>query len=165
MDSFLRRRSRSRCSRRHPSRFGKLSEAKRLLGIERKPREHNPTRGFLSLGPSRPCPPPSLVGVVPPLSLSCAPAKKARLPAYWLDLDEGGREARSSLAVGTCARDGQGNGGGPHTAVAGREEAQGDGEEGAADRDRDPAPLRHRQGDLPLPAQPPRAGGPHQRLR
>jgi len=68
--------------------------------------------------------------------------------------------------VGVYARHGRGHGGGSHTAAAGRQEAQGDGEEGgAADGARDPAPLRHRQGGLPLPAQPPGAGGPHQRLR
>jgi hypothetical protein len=61
--------------------------------------------------------------------------------------------------------DGGTRGGGPDTAAAGREEAQGDGEEGAAQRVGDPAALRRRQGGLPLPVQPPRARGTHQRLR
>ena len=62
-------------------------------------------------------------------------------------------------------RHGRERGGGADPAAAGGEEAQGAGEEGAADRGRDPEPLRRRQGGLPLPAQPPRARGPHQRLR
>lgn len=61
--------------------------------------------------------------------------------------------------------DGRARRGRADPAAPGREEGQGAGQEGAAERGGDPAPLRHRQGDLPLPAQPPGARGPHQRLR
>jgi hypothetical protein len=47
-------------------------------------------------------------------------------------------------------------GGGPDTVGVGREEAQGDGEEGATQRAGDPAALRRHQGGLALPVQPPR---------